>query len=491
MSSYPVPDRPAAAALGDALRRVGYSEERVSDLVGEDAYPGEQDEVPVSERRLPQTHFANVVRLLFLQLPLPAAEAIGALGDQAIEALATTGLADVGDDVVPRGRILPVGSLLVASDDYPSHDGENPPDYVVAFSPTSQLLASLTPRRRVARALDVGTGSGVQALFAARHARHVVATDVNPRALAFTELNAALNGLGNIECRPGSLFEPAADEEFDLITCNAPYVVSPENRWVYRDAGLQADEVSERVVRGAAEHLAADGFATTLVSWIARDENNPDEHPLAWTSGIECDSWIIPIWGADSLGHAATWNDELAEDREKFAGALDRWTDYLAELGVQWVSEGAVLLHRRPGHRHTARVDEVDEEDLEDAGEQIERAFAARARLAELQRTADLLDRPISLAAPVLLEHELAPRHGRTSVLTASLQLAEGTQTQVEASPRALEIVAALDGSAPLGERIGAAAQRLGLSEADEARLRREVVRVARELLELGALRFA
>ena len=67
------------------------------------------------------------------------------------------------------------------------------------------------------------------------HSQHVVATDVNPRALAFTELNAALSGLDNVECRRGSLFEPVEGEQFDLIVCNAPFVVSPERRWTYRD----------------------------------------------------------------------------------------------------------------------------------------------------------------------------------------------------------------------------------------------------------------
>jgi len=77
----------------------------------------------------------------------------------------------------------------------------------------------------------------------------VVATDVNQRALAFTAINAALNGLDNVETRLGSLFEPVKGETFDLITCNAPYVVSPEDRWQYRDAaGFEADQLSQTVV---------------------------------------------------------------------------------------------------------------------------------------------------------------------------------------------------------------------------------------------------
>jgi len=447
----------------------------------------------VGERRLPagnDTPLAAVVRLLFLQLPTPVRDAVDALGARGVDALEATGLAEIGDRILPRVRILPVGDLLVASDDFPDEDHDRRPDYVAAYTPTSRLLESLTPRRRVARALDVGTGSGVQALLSARHARHVVATDVNEHALAYTELNAALNGFDNIECRRGSLFEPAGDELFELITCNAPYVVSPESRWAYRDAGFEADEVSERVVRGAAEHLAEGGFATLLISWVARDEDEPDERPLAWTDGIGCDSWILPIWGEDPLGHAATWNDHLAEDRSRFGAALDTWTDYLARLGVRWVTEGAVVLHRRRGRKFSVRVDEVDEDDLDDAGDQIERAFAARARLAELKRSADLLDSSLAVAAPVLLEHELEPRRGRTAVVTAALELDEGTRARVEASPRALELVAALDGGATLAERVQASAERLGFSEAETSQLRREVLDVCRELLELGVLRF-
>jgi len=484
-------DRAAAGALGEALRRVGYSERGVSDLLGDDAYEGDREEAPVAERRLPRTPLASVVRLLFLQLATPTRDAVEALGRRGVDALAALGLAEVGDDVVPRLRILPVGNLLVASDDFPDEDHDRRPDYVAAYTPTSRLLDSLTPRRRVARALDVGTGSGVQALLSARHARHVVATDVNQHALDYADLNAALNGFDNIECRRGSLFEPAGDETFDLITCNAPYVVSPESKWAYRDAGFQADEVSERVVRGAAEHLAVGGFATLLISWVAHDQDEPDERPLEWTDGIGCDSWILPIWGEDPLGHAATWNDHLAGDGGQFALALDTWAEYLARFDVRWVTEGAVVLHRRPGRNFGARVDEVDEDDLDDAGDQVERAFASRVRLAELRRRSDLLGFRLKLAAPVLLEHELEPRRGRTTVVSAALELDEGMHSRVEAPPRVLELVAALDGTETLAERVQAAAARLGLGDAETSRLRREVLDVSTELLELGILELA
>jgi methylase of polypeptide subunit release factors len=489
MARHPVADKAAGTILGEALRGVGYSEAGVTDLLGEDALSGDREDAPVFERRLPQTRLATVVRAFFLQHPVSTTAAVRALGRRAVDALEATALAKVGDEVVPRVRIVPIGELLIASDDYPG--GEEPADYVAAYTPTSQVCEALTPRHRVARALDVGSGSGVQAILAARHARHVVATDVNARALAYTELNAAINGLTNIECRRGSLFEPVEGESFDLITCNAPYVVSPEQRWAYRDAGLQADEISERIVTEAANHLNDGGFATLLVSWVARDENAPDERALAWTEALDCDGWILPVWESDPLDHAATWNVELARDPKAFGSALDDWTNYLARLGVRWVSEGAILLHRRPGRRHATRVDLVDEDSLEDAGDQVQRAFAARARLAELRRPSDLLDARLSAATTMQLERELEPRRGRTAAGAARIQLAEGTNSSVEATARALEIVASLDGSAPLDDVVRATAGRLELSEDQASRLRREALKVSRELLELGALRFS
>lgn len=62
----------------------------------------------------------------------------------------------------------------------------------------------------------------MQALLAAKHSGHVVATDVNPRALAFTELGAALSGFDHVECREGSFFDPVEGERFDLVVSNPP-----------------------------------------------------------------------------------------------------------------------------------------------------------------------------------------------------------------------------------------------------------------------------
>jgi methylase of polypeptide subunit release factors len=489
VATSPRVDHDAATALGRALRRAHYTESAVQDLLGDDAYSIERDAAPVEARRLPRKPLATIVRLFFLQLPVSTEDATRALGSKGVDALQSTGLADVDAKVRPRSRILPVGEVILASDGY-SREAEDPPDYVATYTPTSRLCDSLTPRPRVERALDVGTGPGIHALLAAQHAGHVIATDVNDRALAYTALNAALNELDNIECRHGSLFEPVAGERFDLITCNAPYVVSPERRWAYRDSGFKADQLSEQVVEAAAEHLNDGGFATLLVSWLAHDEDAPNERALAWARASGCDNWIISTIEADPLSHAADWNSHLAGDADAFAKAVDEWTRYLDELGVRRVSEGAILLHRRPGPIEDPRVDSLDEDELEEAGDQILRAFAARARLAQLSSDDDLLDARLSLASPVRLEEELEPDRDGPVIGDAWIRLAEGTRSSLEVEDDVLDVVAELDGALRLGEAVDNAADRLELSEAERTKLRRDAVGASRELLELGALSF-
>jgi methylase of polypeptide subunit release factors len=276
-----------------------------------------------------------------------------------------------------------------------------------------------------------------------------VATDVNERALAFARFNAAVNGFDHVEVRRGSLFEPAGDETFELVTCNAPFVVSPESRFVFRDGALPADELSERVVAGAVAHLADDGFATLLVSWVASDVDDPDVRPRAWLDGTGCDAWVLGLSGGDPLDHAAGWNDYLQDEPDRYAAALDEWTAYFDRIDVRWITEGAVLLHRRVAGEHVVRFDPLDGDALEDAAEQVERAFVARARVAERGLDATRL----RLGRDVRIEREYAG----SRLVGVRIRQVEGMGLEREISPQEADALTARDGKvAPelLGELV-------------------------------------
>ncbi len=54
-----------------------------------------------------------------------------------------------------------------------------------------------------------------------KRARKVIATDINPRALAMAHFNAAVNNMDKkIEFRQGDLFQPVEGLLFDLITAH-------------------------------------------------------------------------------------------------------------------------------------------------------------------------------------------------------------------------------------------------------------------------------
>jgi len=80
-----------------------------------------------------------------------------------------------------------------------------------------------SPGAPVLRILDIGTGSGLQAIIVAKQGASVVAIDINPIAVECAKKNAEKNNV-KIDFKIGDLFEPAAGQKFDLIIFNAPYL---------------------------------------------------------------------------------------------------------------------------------------------------------------------------------------------------------------------------------------------------------------------------
>jgi release factor glutamine methyltransferase len=113
--------------------------------------------------------------------------------------------------------------------------------------------------------LDLGTGSGIGAVFAARRGWSVVAVDINPEAVRCARINALLNnGDERIDVRLGDLFEPVQGRVFDLVLFNPPF-----HRGVPRDNldhAWRGQHVFERFAAGLEGMLASDGYALLTLS---------------------------------------------------------------------------------------------------------------------------------------------------------------------------------------------------------------------------------
>ena len=80
VTRHSIPEQSAGQALGRVLRGLGYTEDGVYRVLGDDAYSTERDDAPIAARRLPRTPLGVAVRLFFLQLAVSQREALRALG---------------------------------------------------------------------------------------------------------------------------------------------------------------------------------------------------------------------------------------------------------------------------------------------------------------------------------------------------------------------------------------------------------------------------
>ncbi len=138
-------------------------------------------------------------------------------------------------------------------------DGVYPPS-----EDTMLLLGAVDVHARE-RILEIGTGTGVIALHAAKVA-HVVATDVNPTAVSLVRKNALKNDLSLAVVRC-DVFDGLRGT-FDVIAFNPPYlegdVVGGWDERAWR-GGMKGIELTKRFLQGLPHHLTDRGHAYLLI----------------------------------------------------------------------------------------------------------------------------------------------------------------------------------------------------------------------------------
>jgi Methyltransferase small domain len=435
-------------ALREVLDRHGFTSPAAMEALGPPLRFGTghlRDDVPFYLHRLAEsTPLNTLIRLFVLGCTEDQELAAAAFAPLDLDEVIEIGLIESGPDGIRAPlRLSMYDDLLVAHDSF-QEKRDLRPDHVLDVNPTTITLSKLTVRRPVARALEIGTGCGALALCASRHADRVVATDTNPRALNMAVFNAAMNRITNVEWRLGSLFDTVAGEAFDLIFTNPPYVVSPDSHLIFRDGGRRGDAFCEEIVRRVPEFLNDGGFATVLLNWVVR-ANEEWAAPLKrWVDRNGCDSWLMLSATQDPETCGALWTRE--RDSIAYTAALDRWVRYLRDIGAERIGQGAVVLRKRATGSGWVRADHLPENVEGPAGSHIERLFAAEDRLAALSTDDALLD-SVFTAAP---DHELQQRskinNGRYVISDAKVALLGGLPFHGSVDKFATQLISRCDG---------------------------------------------
>jgi release factor glutamine methyltransferase len=115
--------------------------------------------------------------------------------------------------------------------------------------------------------LDVGTGTGLQALSLARFAEHVSGVDINPKAVELAKRNASANGIRNADFWLSDLFSNVKGR-FDTIIFNPPYLpgepVDMQDRALA--GGGDGTEIINSFIDGVGAHMRHEGRVMLLVS---------------------------------------------------------------------------------------------------------------------------------------------------------------------------------------------------------------------------------
>ncbi|MFF8359728.1 methyltransferase [Streptomyces chartreusis] len=500
LPSLPASDRPdVAARLREALLAASFTADGLLELLGAPAYAAlaRSETVPALRATRGDTPLEALVRLFLLQQPVAHARVADVLP---VDACLESGwLVRVGgasdDDIAATVDVRPYGGpggedWFIVSDlgcavGGAGGIGSKDEGVVLGVGGASTTLAGITVRTPVSSALDVGTGSGIQALHAAQHATRVTATDLNPRALHITALTLALSGAPAADLREGSLFEPLKDDEtYDLIVSNPPFVISPGARLTYRDGGMGGDDLCRSIVQGAGTRLNEGGFAQFLANWQHVAGEDWQDRLRSWVPR-GCDAWIVQREVQDVTQYAELWLRDAGDhrgDAAEYQARYDAWLDEFEARKVRAVGFGWITLRRTSAAVPSITVEEWPHPVEQPLGDTVREHFA-RLDYLRARDDAALLEDHFRLVAEVVQEQVGLP--GAEDPEHVVLRQHRGMRRATQVDTVGAGFAGVCDGSLSAGRILDAIAQLMG---EDPVMLRDRTPAQIRLLVEQGFL---
>lgn len=294
---------------------------------------------------LPETPLADLVRLFQLRASVSRERAGKIFSDLDFDLLEVLGIIVDREGMIWGGvDLFCSGGLLFATDHrYMLREEDRlDEDPVMYIGMDSHGLVQTAPREACGRVLDLCCGSGVQGLVASRYAQHIVAVDLNPRAIRFARFNAQINGIANYEVRLGSLYEAVGNEQFDCILANPPFVPSPEQSLKFRDGGASGENVLRAIIEEAWQYLSPEGRLCIVTDLV--DVQSYEAKLKSWLGEADACALILTTADRDeilfSVPHChAPFSQSLAEYNDE----LDRWVANFRSADLNAVNFGYIL----------------------------------------------------------------------------------------------------------------------------------------------------
>jgi methylase of polypeptide subunit release factors len=410
-------------------------------------------------------HLATLVELFTFGNAVAPREAEQALSPLSLDDAVRAGFLERAADGVRSPWEVLVHEDLLLLGDQPDLMTEGNFDFVGTISNSTRTLGYHTDRSPVAESIDLGAGSGVHALLAARHSDRVLAVDVNPRAIAITQVNAQLNELTNVECRVGDWFdcvEPG--RRFGLVVANLPFVVAPEVLFRFAHSGSGPNELSRRLLREAYAHLADDGMVQILLSWTRAMDDDRLAGVHGFVDGLGCDA-VVLMHGAEAADAYAveqcTW---LApRDGARYRELLRGWLDYYRSTGIEAVEYGLVCLRRGDDDPRWVRGVVVPRMLFEQRGDHVRRLFAGNAYAETVSRD-ELLGRRFALTEGHRVTQTSQHRPEGYHQEPTTVELAPDVGYSASVPAQAAAVVLSMNEAETLGETTTRVAGELGLA---------------------------
>lgn len=293
-----------------------------------------------------------------------------------ISPLRELGLIDLSDTMLLASKcIYPFDGMFILCD---RPLNRNLDRVFPIFRDESILLAKWMTVRPGDVVLDLGTGSGVVALAAAKQgAKRVFASDVNNNAKEYFGITVQLNNLANqIEYVTSDVFDQLGSERFDVIASNPPFVPIPQSMeyYIHSDGGIFGTTIIERILKDSNTYLSSSGRLYMLALSLGGDSGwrvnslmptrkealncdfeyysepiysevseNLRDFVRFFGTAVDHSKWVsdLEAYGYDRLGYFAIGSDASAESakiifqklrNEQTSSGLLFWQDYIGTM---------------------------------------------------------------------------------------------------------------------------------------------------------------